>query len=328
LDNLTHTLTGLMLARAGVAKGVPRAGLLLMVAANAPDIDIASWFGGPEIYLRYHRWITHALIAAPVMAAVAVLLARVFSKGKFPWARAGIAALVGVFSHVLLDWTNTYGIRLLLPFSTEWLRLDITNVIDLWIWAGLLLAVVAPALGKLVSSEIGAKSGAGRGWAVFALLFLLVYDFGRYVAHNRAVATLDSHIYDGANPKRVAAFPHFGNPLSWRGVVETSDAYRIFDLNLAATFDPTGGRVIYKPQDVPAFDAARQTPAFRTFLDFSSFPVWRTIPVPELEGVTRVEVFDLRFGDPQQPRFVADALIRRDGKVDEARFAFGPIRPR
>ena len=47
MDNLTHTLTGLMMARAGLAKPGQRGGaLMIMLAANAPDMDVL-WSGLP-----------------------------------------------------------------------------------------------------------------------------------------------------------------------------------------------------------------------------------------------------------------------------------------
>ena len=64
--------------------------------------------------------------------------------------------------------TNVYGVRLLLPFSSRWLHLDMTEIIDPWILLIFVLAVAAPALSGLVTSEIrGAKAarsetGLGR----------------------------------------------------------------------------------------------------------------------------------------------------------------------
>jgi inner membrane protein len=317
-----------MLARAGVGKGVPRAGLLLMLAANAPDLDIVSWFGGTLTYLEYHRWFTHSILAVPLMAAVAVGIARWFVRAPFPWVAALLAAVVGVSSHLLLDWTNAYGIRLLLPFSPEWLRLDITSVVDPWIWAVLLLAVIAPALGRLVSSEIGAKPGSGRGWAVFALLLLCGYEYARYMAHDRAVAVLNARIYDGSTPVRVAAFATYWNPLRWRGLVETSDAYRLFALDLARDFNPSGGSVLYKAEGSAATIAASKTLAFQRFLSFSSFPLWAATPAAEPGAATEVDIFDLRFGDPQHPAFVASALVNQANAVEASGVSFGGSRRR
>jgi inner membrane protein len=316
-----------MIARAGLGKGVPRGSMLLMIAANAPDLDIVSWFAGTVAYLHYHRWFTHALLAMPLMAVVSVLIVRPFVKGPFPWGRAVLVGCAGVLSHVLLDWTNTYGIRLLMPFSSEWLRLDITNIVDLWIWLVLLLALVAPALARLVSSEIGAKSGTGRGWAIFALVFLMFYEYGRYVLHNRAVAVMNARLYDGAPPVRVAALPGFANPLQWRGIVETGDAYRLLDVNLNRTFDPAAGRVIYKSVP-PEAALLKETRPFQVFLDFSAFPQWRVLPIADREGATQVEVHDLRFGDPQNPRFVATGVVNAAKQVESAEFGFGPVQPK
>jgi inner membrane protein len=311
-----------MLARAGVGRGIPRAGLLLMFAANAPDMDIVSWFGGSLAYLEYHRWVTHSLVAAPVLSAVAVLLVWLFVRGRpFPWVRAVIAALIGVSSHLFMDWTNVYGIRLLLPFSPDWLRLDITPIIDPWIWAALLLAIVAPALAKLVSSEIGAKSGTGRGWAIFALLVVGGYEYARYLAHDRALAVLNARIYEGSVSTRVAAFPTFWSPLHWQGVVETDDAYRVFTLNLSEAFNPSAGRVLFKAQPNEAMVSASKTLAFQRFLAYSSFPLWRTMPVLDPDGGTEVDLMDIRFGDPERSGFVTAAVVDRSNRVVRSGFS-------
>jgi membrane-bound metal-dependent hydrolase YbcI (DUF457 family) len=41
-----------------------------------------------------------------------------------------LGCVVAVLSHLLLDWTNVYGVRLMLPFSAKWYRLDSTDIID------------------------------------------------------------------------------------------------------------------------------------------------------------------------------------------------------
>src|SRR3954462_6785810 len=126
MDNLTHTAIGLFLSRAGLRRLSPYATPVILIAANAPDVDIVSATRGSLNYLHYHRHLTHSLIAMPVMAILPVLLVRAVSRKPVHWAGAFLAALVAVATHLLLDFTNVYGIRLLLPFSSEWLRLDLT----------------------------------------------------------------------------------------------------------------------------------------------------------------------------------------------------------
>jgi inner membrane protein len=332
MDPLTHTLTGLFLSRAGLNRWTPRASAILMLAANAPDIDIVTAAGGSLNYLHYHRHLTHSLAAMPVMAVLPVLLVRGVSRKPVHWLGAFFAALIAVGSHLLLDWTNSYGIRLLLPFSGQWLRLDWTNVLDVWIWAVLLLGLAGPFLARLVGSEIGSgtlrQRYPGRGFAVFALGFLLLYNCGRGTLHGRAVAELQTRIYGESAPLRVAAMPNAANPLDWRGLVETPETYAVVALNLAEQFDPTRAQIFHKPDPSPAMDAASRSATFQQFLGFSQFPLWRVTPADEPENSTLVEAMDMRFGSPLAPGFMAGALVDSRLRVLRTWFQFGAIRPR
>ena len=316
MDNLTHSLTGVMLSRAGLNKGLPRASWLLLMAANAPDIDVVTAAGGAGFYFEQHRAITHALVAMPVVALLPVLVLRYLFRQPLPWLRAWLVSLMGVASHFALDFTNAYGIRLLLPFSDAWLALDMTGVVDVWIWAVLILAVSAPAISGLVSSEIGAKKTTGRGWAIFALLFLLMYDTGRYFLHQRVIEVQQGRVYEGSQPRRVLAFPTYVNPLSWRGYVETDQFWAVNTVNLATEFDPTTGRLFYKPDPSRAMDIARATPVFRHFLKFSKAPLCRAAPAEDPPSYTEVECRDLRFG------FAVTAVLDEELGVKRAWFHF------
>jgi inner membrane protein len=332
MDPLTHTATGLFLSRVGLGRWTPRALPILLLAANAPDIDIVSAAGGSLSYLHYHRHLTHSLAAMPVMALLPVLLVRLASRKPVHWLGAYFAALVGVASHLLLDFTNSYGIRLWLPFSGEWLRLDLTGVIDIWIWGVVLLGIAGPFVARLVGSEVSSgtvrEKNHGRGAAIFALAFLLLYNCGRGVLHARAVAALDSRMYGESIPLRVAALPYAANPWRWRGLVETGDFYQVEDVNLAGEFDPTRGTLFHKPEPNAALEAARHTAAIQEFLRFARFPLWRVTPVSEPENGQRVEVLDLRFGTPLAPGFLASAVLDSKLQVVETSFTFGAPRPR
>src|ERR1019366_5685795 len=133
MDPLTHTATGLFLSRVGLGLWTPRALPILLLAANAPDLDILTASGGSLNYLHYHRHLTHSLIAMPVMGILPVLLVRWAGRKPIHWAGAFAAAFLAVASHLLLDWTNSYGIRPFLPFSGQWIQLDLNNVVDLWL---------------------------------------------------------------------------------------------------------------------------------------------------------------------------------------------------
>ncbi len=318
MDNLTHSLTGLMLSRAGLNRFYPRATLLLIVAANIPDIDFVTITRGPLFYFEQHRGITHSIAALPVMALLSVLVACAFGRTMRGWLPAWGLAGIGVASHLLLDWTNTYGIRLLFPFSSQWFHLDLINLFDLLVWAALLLGWLGPMMGKLVSSEIGARAGAGQGMAIFALSFFLIYDFGRFLSHQRAVEILNSRVYHQGPPTQVAAFPTAGiNPLEWLGWIERPEFVMHFLVNVRQEFDPEAGSIIYKPAPGPAIDAARQAQPFKVFLGFAQYPLWSVSAADSPEGAHDVNVTDWRFP------FGATALVGSSNRVISSSFHYG-----
>jgi inner membrane protein len=318
MDNLTHSLTGLMLSHAGLNRFYPRATLVLIVSANIPDIDIVTIARGPLYYFEQHRGITHSIAALPVMALLSALVACAFGRTMRGWLAAWGLASIGVASHLLLDWTNIYGVRLFLPFSSQWCHLDLINLFDLLIWAVLLLGWLAPMMGKLVSSEIGAKSGPGRGMAIFALSFFLLYDFGRFLTHQRAIEILSSRLYRDGPPTRVAAFPSAGvSPLEWQGWIERPEFVMRFLLNVGQEFDPDAGSIIYKPAPSPAMDAARQAHPFQVFLRFAQYPLWSVSAADSPEGAHDVTVTDWRFP------FGATALVDASNHVVSSSFHYG-----
>lgn len=320
MDNLTHSLVGLFLARSGLKQFTPRGTAIMVLAANAPDFDVVSWFGGPMSYIRWHRNITHSLIALPIMALLAVAIVRVLGRKKVLWLPAFLIATIAVASHLILDLTNVYGVRLLLPFSGHWFHWDLTPVIDLTIWAILFLGVAATALGRLVGSEIGERQkGSGAGWALVALLLLSAYDYGRSVLHGHAVALMDSRIYKGTAALRTGAFPQ-ANPLLWTGVAELSNAYVEVPIDLHASFHPDAGETFYKAERTAAVTAAMKTKPFQRFLEFVQYPIWVTEP---LENATRVRLVDLRFGTPYAPSFEAVATVTAGDQVVDSTLIMG-----
>ena len=320
MDNLTHSLAGLMMSRAGFDRKFAKAAPLMILAANVPDIDIVAGLGGSLSYLKWHRSYTHSLAAAPLMALLPLLFLMLF---RIRPTLLGYAfSLTGVLSHLVLDWTNIYGIRMLLPFSEKWLRLDQTDVVDPWIWAALFLAIAAPALARLVGSEIGGKADKSpkRGWAWFAIIAILAYEGARYSAHSRALAVMGAHTFNGTIPKQLAAVPDRMNPFRWRGIAVGDGFVVNVQVDLATEFDPTAGRIDYAPEPSPALDAARHTPAFEEFSRFNQLPFWKLTPEPD---GTLVESIDLRFGTPENTGFEARALVDAAGQVHNARFTFG-----
>jgi inner membrane protein len=170
LDNLTHSLVGLTAAKAGLERLSPGASLLCILAANSPDSDVAILlFGDRWDYLQHHRGITHAIIGT---AFLAFLLPLIFYGIDRLWARVRrhppkvkfrgllIASLIVSATHPLLDWTNNYGVRPLLPWSPRWFYGDLVFIIDPFMWVVLggaaFLLVSKTKVSKFVWTTIAA----------------------------------------------------------------------------------------------------------------------------------------------------------------------------
>ncbi len=69
MDNLTHSLVGLAAAKAGLERLSPGATAVCLLAANAPDGDVAILlFADRWTFLHYHRHITHSILGSLVIA--------------------------------------------------------------------------------------------------------------------------------------------------------------------------------------------------------------------------------------------------------------------
>ena len=125
MDNLCHTLVGVTVAQAGFKGRTAMATATAAIAANLPDIDVLVFLTDtPSVAFR--RGITHgvpAQLLLPVAcAAVMYAIGRRRASPSGPSVHFGLLLLlsyIGIFTHVFLDFLNTYGIRLLSPLSQK-----------------------------------------------------------------------------------------------------------------------------------------------------------------------------------------------------------------
>ncbi len=310
MDNLTHTLAAAVLSRAGLNRFAPQAMWLLVVGANAPDLDVVSELTGPDAYLHFHRGASHSLVAIPLIALAVTAAIGLSRRGGFRWGRGFLVALIGVASNPLLDLANAYGVRILWPFSNRWVHADFLAIFDVWIWLLLALALIGPWLSRMVSHEMGAAAGTGRGAAIFVLCAVAGYGGAKYLLHERAVAILDSRMYRDEIPLRVAAMPSSVNPFRFVGLVEGRDFVgRLPNLDLLSEFDPASGQVFLKPEAPP------KAAVFAAFLEFAQWPVWKITPLADPEGASEVELSDLRFGPPGSGHFAVSAVLDSAGRT-------------
>jgi inner membrane protein len=323
MEPLTHFLTGACIGRAGFNRKTAFATAAAVMAAEAADLDIVWTFAGPVEDLKHHRGITHTLIGAPAVAAVVVgavwLLNRWWRRKEsrehpVRWGWLCLTALVAALSHILLDWTNNYGVRPFFPFNPRWYAGSIVFIAEPIFWALLVIALAMPWLLGLADREIGVKKQRfrGRGWAIFALAGMFVLGCWRMFEYSQGLEMLDRMPVTQAPVIRVALEPYPVNPYRWHAIVETPEFFQTAELNTREASSPGGVvsdpsvDVLYKPPSSPALEAAKRTLLGRVYLDWGTWAMVRDLGPVEMPALkapelppgrtwTTVEFTDLRF---------------------------------
>jgi inner membrane protein len=175
MENLTHTLFGAVLSKAGLEKKTALATPTLIIAVNLPDIDIVGPFFGQN-YLDFHRGFTHGVAGLFVLSIVLSLAVwfvapRVSgladSSSSLRFFPLWYISFLGLCSHTFLDFLNSYGVRPWLPFSDRRYYGDLVSVVDPWIWVLLLGALFLHA-----TSLAGRVAWSGLAMLLAAIVFV------------------------------------------------------------------------------------------------------------------------------------------------------------
>jgi inner membrane protein len=297
------------MGRAGLNRKTALATLTLTLAAEAPDLDVLGRFRGAAFGFAHHRGFTHSFVGVPIDAVVVVgfvyLLwrwrGRKTNDPNLPprWGLLFLYACLAGLSHILLDFTNNYGVRPFWPFSEKWYSWDIVFIVEPVLLVFLILGLVVPSLFGLVDTEIGARQRGPRGRlaAILALVGVVLTWGVRDYEHRRAIQALEARTYERVDPLRVSAYPTLIDPFHWYGVVETPAFFALAGVNsLEPEVDPEGRLEIrYKPEETPVTLAAKQSYLGRVYLDWAQYPITETEPHPGPQDGYIVRFVDLRY---------------------------------
>jgi membrane-bound metal-dependent hydrolase YbcI (DUF457 family) len=264
LDNLTHTLVGATLARTPLGRAGRGTLAALLLASNAPDIDIVATAGGGLKYLEWHRGPTHGplgVVGLGVLTAGLVWIGRRLRDRRSPppadardasFATLAAVSMIGIVVHVLMDLPTSYGTRALSPFDWHWYAVDWMPIVDIY----LLMVLVAALFGRSTPAQQQRKAAI--------VLVLIGANYGlRAVAHHKALelvprlfgptlpawcdAPPEVDPLVDSWPRRsepsppppgrrclveLAAMPSFTSPFRWRIIAQMSNAYELHDVDL------------------------------------------------------------------------------------------------
>ena len=324
------------MGRAGLNRKSGLATATLTLAAEAPDLDVLGRIRGPVFGFAHHRGFTHSFLGGFLVAGVVVgfmylvwRLRRTRDPNLPPrWGILFGCAYLATLTHILLDFTNNYGVRPYWPFSERWYSWDIVFIIEPVLLALLILGLVVPGLFSLIHEEIGVrrKGPPGRLAATVALIGVVLVWAVRDYEHRRAVAALESRTYQGVTAARLSAYPNWVNPFLWYGVAETPSFFALTEVNTwAPDVDPQGDmRIRYKPEETPVTLAAKNSYLGRVYLDWAQYPITETEQVDTGPIAYVVRFRDLRYAYPgRETRATLGAMVLLDRNLQVIEERFG-----
>lgn len=367
MDPLAHTLFGASMAEAGLKRKTALATATLIIGANIPDVDAVAMFISSDFALYVRRGWTHGILAlvlwpfllTGLMLAVDRLIQR--WKQRRSRKRSGPPvkfttllglAFIAVWSHPLLDLLNTYGIRLLMPFSGTWFYGDTLFIIDPWFWllagAGVVLArsktwlgisgwiVLGTALTALITTADMVPVAVKFIWLTGLGMIALVRWTGRYQNASRPFALsllgvlglyilfmftgsllTSSHARaylagEGVKVDEIMPNPLPARPLLRTGIAASDTNYYRFEVNWMRP-----GSFSLNGDPLPIEEPNHIVEAALSSPDIRGLRNWMRFPayeVRELDNGWQVIIRDLRYVHPEQesPAGIGMAVVELD----------------
>ncbi len=298
MDPLTHSLAGATISRLGFKR---KASLwVLLIASVAPDLDYISRIWGPDMFLRYHRGITHGLLALLVIPLIIALIFG-FRKGFFYYY---FISFLGYGTHILMDLTNQYSTRILSPIDWNPYSLDITFIIDPYISIGLLLCVIFCAFNKKRAVVISALT----------IVLLLSYAGGRYYLHNMTRDFLKARLE--ANTYKICPLPN--DFLRWWFITKSGNEIKVGFADLFTQRICVQDTFIIADKD-PLIEQSKETNIVKNFLYFANFPY----PEIKTDKNRRVVVWrELAYSFMPGDHFTAKVVFDENNKILRSEFKF------
>jgi inner membrane protein len=261
-------LIGMALSRAGLNKRTALATSTLVIANNLPDIDVGV-FATNTLAMSFRRGWTHGPLAdamLPIALTGGMLIYDRYRQKKSPDdivrpAQILLLSYIGVLLHVFMDFTNSYGVRLLMPFSERWFYGDALYIVDPWLY--LLLG-----LGWVLSRSNPRPAQIG---VTIAAIYVMAMLASNVIARREVARGLERA--GRSDVTRFMVAPLIVNPSRREVVIDIGDRYEKGNL----WFEPLphfrpGGYGIEKNLNQPAAQPLLQLPRARAFLRWSRFP--------------------------------------------------------
>lgn len=299
MDPVTHALAGATIKQLGFKK---KAALgVLLFSSLAPDLDYITRFWGADVFLRYHRGVTHGIFALVFVPLVIALIVG-FKKGFLYYF---ILSFLAYGTHLFMDLTTQYGTRVLSPLDWEQYSLDLSFIIDPYVTLGLLLCVI---LGWRMRKR-------AQVIAVVTILLLASYFGIRYYLHDKTEEFLRARL--DANTYKMCPLPN--DFLRWWFVARSGNEYITGFADLFTRRVCIQERYLVDNRD-PFIQRSMQDKGVQNFLSFAKYPFAEVIR--EEGGGTMVVWRELAYSFRADNHFVTRVVFDQEGRIVRSRFTF------
>lgn len=220
MDPVTHGVIGLAISAFNgdpVSLANP-VSIGCAIGAMAPDIDVVvRLFKDDYYYLKHHRGLSHSIPSLLILSGIITFgLGRVF--GDMNYLSVFLWTLLGAFSHTVFDILNSYGAKLLAPFTEKKLKASLLMLYD-------------PVITMLCFMLIFKRNISNTFLSAVFLIFI-IYIGARYEMRKRAEKIVQRHYADGYKLIKVNVLPALIAFQKWDFVVDTNSHNIVGQVNI------------------------------------------------------------------------------------------------
>ena len=224
MDSLTHIVLGACIGEAVAGKKLGKKAMWLgAIAQSVPDIDFVTtfWLSDSKDIVA-HRGITHSILFAAIATIILAGLCRYFfRKVKLGWNSWFLLFGINIFTHILIDGFNAYGIGWLEPFSQRRFTFHIFFVADPLFSFWPFLACLALLVIKRNNLNRKKWWRMGIGVSVIYLMYAVV---NKLIVENAIQKNL---VEQGISSKNYFTTPTPFNSWLWYTVAKDSNGYYV-----------------------------------------------------------------------------------------------------
>ena len=221
MDSLTQALLGAQTFALVKDKAIGKKSLLIgALAGTIPDLDvlISPFFNEIQL-LSFHRSVSHSVVFAIIMSYILALIFHYRYEKKHKFRSWYIAFFLAIFTHSILDYFTTFGIKILSPFNDKIFSINSIHTLEP-IYTGVLL------IGTLI---LGFRKYAfAEGLKVIRITLILstVYLAWSVVSKQITLKKFEKVLQEkNIEIEKIMISPTPMNTLLWHCIAKTKDGF-------------------------------------------------------------------------------------------------------